>query len=39
MQLVLYGLLIIGFLLFEPRGLFGIWARVRNWWKSFPFSY
>jgi branched-chain amino acid transport system permease protein len=39
MQLVLYGLLIIGFLLFEPRGLFGIWARARNWWKSFPFSY
>jgi branched-chain amino acid transport system permease protein len=39
MQFVLYGLLIIGFLIFEPRGLFGIWARLRNWWKSFPFSY
>ena len=24
---ILYGLLIIGFLLFEPRGLFGIWVR------------
>lgn len=39
MQFVLYGLLIIGFLLFEQRGLVGIWARIRNWWTSFPFSY
>ena len=30
----LYGLLIIAFLLFEPRGLFGIWHRVRTYWKS-----
>jgi branched-chain amino acid transport system permease protein len=39
MQFVLYGLLIIGFLLFEPRGLVGIWSRARNWWTTFPFSY
>lgn len=36
---VLYGLLIVGFLLLEPRGLFGIWHRLRSWWRSFPFSY
>jgi branched-chain amino acid transport system permease protein len=36
---VLYGALIIVFLIFEPRGLFGIWHRVRSWWKSYPFSY
>lgn len=36
---VTYGVLIIAFLLFEPRGLFGIWARLRTYWKSFPFSY
>ena len=36
---ILYGLLIIGFLLFEPRGLFGIWIRIRNYWKAWPFSY
>jgi branched-chain amino acid transport system permease protein len=36
---ILYGLLIIGFLLFEPRGLFGIWIRIRNYWKGWPFSY
>jgi branched-chain amino acid transport system permease protein len=38
-ETVLYGLLIIGFLLLEPRGLFGIWIRVRNYWKAWPFSY
>jgi branched-chain amino acid transport system permease protein len=36
---VMYGVLIIAFLLFEPRGLFGIWMRIRTYWKSFPFSY
>ncbi|MFI6322394.1 branched-chain amino acid ABC transporter permease [Nonomuraea sp. NPDC050556] len=38
-ETVLYGLLIVLFLIFEPRGLFGIWIRVRNYWKSWPFSY
>jgi branched-chain amino acid transport system permease protein len=36
---VLFGLFIIGFLIFEPLGLYGIWIRVRNYWKAFPFSY
>ncbi|WGX97596.1 branched-chain amino acid ABC transporter permease [Nocardioides sp. L-11A] len=36
---VMYGVLIVAFLLFEPRGLFGIWHRIRTYWKSFPFSY
>ena len=39
LESILYGLLIIGFLLFEPRGLFGIWVRIRNYWKGWPFSY
>ncbi|MFD0665010.1 branched-chain amino acid ABC transporter permease [Thermocatellispora tengchongensis] len=38
-ETVLYGLLIVLFLVFEPRGLFGVWIRVRNYWKSWPFSY
>ncbi|WP_157245865.1 branched-chain amino acid ABC transporter permease [Nonomuraea typhae] len=38
-ETVLYGLLIILFLVFEPRGLFGVWIRVRAYWKSWPFSY
>lgn len=39
LEAILYGALIIGFLIFEPRGLFGIWLRVRNYWKGWPFSY
>ncbi|WP_230394098.1 branched-chain amino acid ABC transporter permease [Plantactinospora alkalitolerans] len=38
-ETILYGVLLIVFLLFEPRGLFGIWVRVRNYWKAWPFSY
>jgi branched-chain amino acid transport system permease protein len=36
---VLFGLLIIGFLIFEPLGLYGIWLRIRNYWKGWPFTY
>ena len=39
LETVLYGALIIVFLIFEPRGLFGIWLRIRNYWKAWPFSY
>jgi branched-chain amino acid transport system permease protein len=39
LEAILYGLLIILFLIFEPRGLYGIWVRVRNYWKGWPFSY
>ncbi len=38
-NLVLYGLLIIGFIIFEPLGLYGIWLRIRNYWKGWPFTY
>lgn len=36
---VLFGGLIVVFLIFEPLGLYGIWIRVRNYWKAWPFSY
>ena len=38
-ETMLYGALIVVFLIFEPRGLYGIWIRIRNYWKSWPFSY
>src|SRR4030095_15812909 len=34
-ETILYGALIIGFLIFEPRGLFGIWHRIRSYWKTW----
>jgi len=39
MNQVLYGLLIVAFIIFEPLGLYGIWVRIRNYWKGWPFTY
>ena len=39
MNQVLYGLLIIGLIIFEPLGHYGIWLRIRNYWKGWPFTY
>ena len=36
---IIFGLFIILFLIFEPRGLWGIWFRLRNYFKAWPFSY
>jgi branched-chain amino acid transport system permease protein len=39
LETVAYGSLIVIFLIFEPRGLFGLWVRLRAYWKTWPFSY
>ena len=39
LNVVLFGVLIIVFLIAEPLGLYGIWIRVRNYWKGWPFTY
>ena len=36
---VLFGLGIVLFLLFEPRGLAALWLRARTWLQTWPFSY
>jgi branched-chain amino acid transport system permease protein len=36
---MLFGILIIVFLLFEPRGLAAVWFRIKGYFKSWPFSY
>lgn len=35
---IVFGLLIVVFIIAEPRGLFGLWIRVRNYFKAWPFS-
>jgi branched-chain amino acid transport system permease protein len=35
----IYALLIIIFLVLEPRGLAGIWRRIQAYFKTWPFSY
>jgi branched-chain amino acid transport system permease protein len=39
LQRLLFGAMIILFLVAEPRGLFGVWIRIRNYFKAWPFSY
>ena len=34
-----FGLLIMLFLIFEPKGLFGIWIRVKTCFKNWPYTY
>ena len=36
---MLFGGLIVLFLIVEPLGLYGLWIRVRNYFKAWPFSY
>jgi branched-chain amino acid transport system permease protein len=35
----IFALLIIGFLLFEPRGLAEVWRRARNYFRLWPFRH
>jgi branched-chain amino acid transport system permease protein len=34
-----FGLLIMLFLIFEPKGLFGIWIRIKTCFKNWPYTY
>jgi len=36
---VLFGLVIVLFLMFEPDGMAARWHHVKNYWKLYPFSY
>ncbi|MFH1350599.1 MAG: branched-chain amino acid ABC transporter permease [Pseudomonadota bacterium] len=38
-KLGIFGLVIVITLLFEPQGLFGIYRRVKVYWKTWPFKY
>jgi branched-chain amino acid transport system permease protein len=37
LKAVVYGLVLIAFVLFEPLGLYGRWLKVRAWFQLFPF--
>jgi len=36
---VLFAVLLIGFLVFEPLGLLGLWLRIKRYFLSWPFRY
>jgi branched-chain amino acid transport system permease protein len=37
LQNVIYGVILICFVLFEPMGLYGRWVKVRTYFQIFPF--
>lgn len=37
LQAVVYGAVLVGFVLFEPLGLYGRWLKIRTWFTLFPF--
>jgi branched-chain amino acid transport system permease protein len=37
LQAVVYGVVLVAFVLFEPMGLYGRWLKVRAWIQLFPF--
>jgi branched-chain amino acid transport system permease protein len=38
-NVTVYGLVIVLFLLLEPDGLFGIWIRIKRYFRQWPFTY
>lgn len=34
---IILGLIMIGIIIFEPLGIFGIWIRLKKYWKTWPF--
>ncbi len=35
-QLLVYGIIMVGFMIFEPMGLYGRWLKIKAYWKLFP---
>jgi branched-chain amino acid transport system permease protein len=36
-QLIVFGLILILIMVFEPLGIFGVWIRTKKYWKTWPF--
>ena len=36
-QFIVFGLILILIMVFEPLGIFGIWIRTKKYWKTWPF--
>jgi branched-chain amino acid transport system permease protein len=34
---IVLGLIMIGIVIFEPLGMYGIWIRIKKYWMTWPF--
>jgi len=37
-QVLIFGLIMLIFIIFQPLGLYGMWLKMRIYWKLFPFN-
>jgi len=37
-QSLLFGLIMFLFIIFHPTGLYGMWLKMKIYWKLFPFN-
>ena len=37
-QVFIFGLIMLLFIIFQPQGLYGMWLKMRIYWKLFPFN-
>ena len=35
---IIFSLILIGFIIYEPTGLYGRWLKIRTWWEIFPLA-
>jgi len=38
-HLILYGLIIMLFVIIEPKGLYGIWRNIKTYWQMWPYTH
>jgi branched-chain amino acid transport system permease protein len=36
-QYIVFGSILVGIILFEPLGLYGVWIRTKKYWRTWPF--
>ncbi len=36
---IVYGLVIVGFLIYQPSGIYGSWVKLKTYFKTYPFTY
>jgi branched-chain amino acid transport system permease protein len=36
LQAAVYGIILMMFIIYQPTGFYGLWVKIRNWWKMFP---
>ncbi|MCK5348641.1 MAG: branched-chain amino acid ABC transporter permease, partial [Desulfobacula sp.] len=36
-QYIIFGSIMVGIMLFEPLGLYGVWIRTKKYWRTWPF--